>query len=506
MSVQHNGGFSPLSPVSTASAKPGEPILEPEFAIERELGRGGMGVVYLARDTRLDRTVAIKVLLADSRSSASERERFLREAKMAAQLSHPHIVTVHRVMQSENELSIVTAYVEGETLAKRIATRGPLDSREAARVLREIAWALGYAHARGIIHRDIKPENILLERGSGRSFVADFGIARQMAASSLTATGAILGSVHYMSPEQGGGEKLDGRSDLYSLGIVGYYAVTGVLPITGKTAPAILVNHLTIIPRPVRALNDHVSPILASAIERCLAKRADDRFTSAEAFAEAIGPVVGQRLEIPALVRSWIARGELVLPVVVMWMLPIALMPNAELQSLPGVGGGPGTHRLVLLLAAGVQVVVAAFLFRVWDLRQLIRAGFGIEDVRFGITTYALQRAEESAALRQRQSRTSRILRSLAVGAATVVSAAIFYTFLTLKMTPVSMATSGLLSGMLAVVYAVVASGLLNKIRQSRSRLWNGAWGNFFFRVACRSGSSRLVAPSHSRAPSNEEL
>ena len=484
MALQQDQRFPPLPSVSTVPADLGEPVLGPEFAIERELGRGGMGVVYLARDTRLDRAVAIKVLLADSRSSASERERFLREARMAAQLSHPHIVTVYRVMQNESELSIVTAYIEGETLAQRIATRGPLDSKEAARVLREVAWALGYAHARGIIHRDIKPENILLERGSGRTFVADFGIARQMDAAPLTAIGAMIGSVHYMSPEQGGGEKIDGRSDLYSLGVMGYYTVTGVLPITGQTVPAVLVNHLTMAPRPMRELDDRVSPTLASAIERCLAKRADDRFTTAEAFAEAIGPVVGQRLEIPALIRAWIARGELVLPVAVMWMLPIVLMPDVELQSLAGVAGGPGTHRLVLILGLAVEVAVVAFLFRVWDLRRLMRAGFGLDDVRFGVTTYALQRTEELTALRERQSRTTRVLRRLTVAAAIVVSAAIFYSFLAWKQPSVTFAISALLSGMLAVMYSVVASGLLNRIRQARSRMWSGALGSFFFRVA----------------------
>jgi tRNA A-37 threonylcarbamoyl transferase component Bud32 len=482
MAVRHDEDSPHLFPDSAVSVHPGERTAEPEFAIERELGRGGMGVVYLARDTRLDRAVAIKVLLSDSR--ASHRERFLREARMAAQLSHPHIVTVHRVMQSENQISIVTAFIEGETLAERIATRGPLDSRDAARVLREIAWALGYAHSRGIIHRDIKPENILLERGSGRSFVADFGIARQVDASTLTAIGSLVGSVHYMSPEQGGGEELDGRSDLYSLGVTGYYAVTGTLPITGPSAPAILVNHLTMSPRPVRELNDRVSPILAAAIERCLAKRADDRFASAEAFAAAIGPVVGQRLEIPPLVRAWVTRGELVLPILVLWMLPIALTPNAELQPIGrDTWGGPLTQRLIGLLIGGVPAVVAAFLLRVWDLRQLLRAGFSPDDVRFGVAAYALQRAEESAALRQRQSRGSRILRRLAVAVASVVSAGVFYSLLTRPAYSVVSEISGLLTGMLALMYAVVASGLWNKIREGRSRAWNGALGRFLFRV-----------------------
>src|SRR5207248_1502786 len=148
-----------------------------EYSLERELGRGGMGVVYLARDVQLDRDVAIKVLPADLAHAESARERFLREARMAASLSHPHIVPIHRVSEAGGFVFFVMSYVEGETLGERLRTRGPLPPADATRVLREVAWALAYAHGRGIVHRDVKPDNILLEQGTGRALVTDFGIA-----------------------------------------------------------------------------------------------------------------------------------------------------------------------------------------------------------------------------------------------------------------------------------------------------------------------------------------
>jgi len=211
-----------------------------EYSIQRELGRGGMGIVYLAREVQLDRDVAIKVLPAPLALTPAARERFIREARMAASLSHPHIVPIHRVGEAGGFVFFVMSYVEDETLGERIRTRGPLAPPEATRIVREVAWALAYAHGRGIVHRDVKPDNILLEAGTGRALVTDFGIAQGgKHTGPNTDPGRIMGTAHFMSPEQAAGLPIDGRSDIYALGVVGYLAVSGRLPFEEASVPAL---------------------------------------------------------------------------------------------------------------------------------------------------------------------------------------------------------------------------------------------------------------------------
>jgi serine/threonine protein kinase len=202
------------------------------YEVERELGRGGMSVVYCARDTRLGRRVAVKVLPPDLAHDPAVRTRFAREAHTAAQLAHPHIVPIHDVGERDGVAYLVMALVSGGNLATLMAREGRLSSNETRRLLREIADALDFAHQRGVIHRDIKPDNILLDGDSGRAMVSDFGIARAMEAGGrLTATGAAVGTPTYMSPEQAVGERqLDGRCDIYALGVVAYQMLAGRVP------------------------------------------------------------------------------------------------------------------------------------------------------------------------------------------------------------------------------------------------------------------------------------
>ncbi|MEJ7811038.1 MAG: serine/threonine-protein kinase [Gemmatimonadaceae bacterium] len=260
-----------------------------QYTLERELGRGGMGIVYLARDVKLDRPVAIKILPSGLAEQAETRERFLREARTAAHLSHPNIVPVFRADELDGHAFFVMAYVDGESLADRVRDRGPLPPVEAVRYLREVAWALAYAHARGVVHRDIKPENIMIERGSGRAVVTDFGIARAEHTAPITQDGYVLGTVHYMSPEQVSGDRLDGRSDLYSLGVVGFFALSGRLPFDGGAPSAILVAHATRPAPPLASVAPDVLRQIAAVIDRCLNKEPDARYATGEALADALG-------------------------------------------------------------------------------------------------------------------------------------------------------------------------------------------------------------------------
>jgi serine/threonine-protein kinase len=259
------------------------------YEIESEIGRGGMAVVYQASDVRLRRRVAIKVLPPELAFRPDVRSRFLREAQTAAQLNHPDIVPIYSVDEQNGLVFFVMALVEGESLATRFS-RGPLEIEDGRRILAEVADALAYAHAHGVIHRDIKPDNILLDRDSGHALVTDFGIARAAEADSrLTATGITVGTPAYMSPEQGMGDRdVDGRSDIYSLGVVAYQVLTGNLPFRANNTPAMIMKHVSETPRPVREMRRDVPPPLAAAIERALAKDPDDRFPDAAAFRDAL--------------------------------------------------------------------------------------------------------------------------------------------------------------------------------------------------------------------------
>jgi serine/threonine-protein kinase len=255
-----------------------------------EIGRGGMSVVYSARDRRLNRPVAIKVLPPELAYDPAVRTRFTREAQTSAQLSHAHIVPIYDVGERDGLAYFVMALVSGGNLAALLAhvPRPPID--EARRLLREICDALTYAHQRGVVHRDIKPDNILLDAESGRAIVTDFGIARAMEAGGrLTATGIAVGTPAYMSPEQAVGEReVDGRSDIYSLGVLGYQMLTGRLPFTCGNSMALLLKHITEPPRPISELRPDAPRTLCDAIDRALAKDREDRWPTAVAFREAL--------------------------------------------------------------------------------------------------------------------------------------------------------------------------------------------------------------------------
>jgi serine/threonine-protein kinase len=268
-----------------------ERALGTQYEILRPLGRGGMGAVYLARERALERLVAIKVLRPDLAEAAESRERFRREARIAAQLSHPGILPLHTFSEIDGIWYFVMGYVRGQSLDERLRLEGALPSGEVRRILIEIADALEWAHRHGVIHRDIKPANILLDDESGRTILADFGISKlKGAGDSLTVTGAVYGTPHFMSPEQAlGSSDLDERSDIYSLGAVAYTMLAGREPFMGVGSDELPYRRLTHDPPLLHTVSPSVPADLAAVVMRCLARDRTARWPSAWELREALG-------------------------------------------------------------------------------------------------------------------------------------------------------------------------------------------------------------------------
>ena len=258
------------------------------YAVEREIGQGGMATVYLAQDLRHGRRVAIKVLRPEIAIGLGP-ERFLREVAVTAQLDHPHIVPLLDSGEGHGLVYYVMPFVEGETLRQRLAREKQLSLEDAGTITRDIAGALAYAHGRGVLHRDIKPDNIILSGLNAR--IMDFGIAKAAKAAvgdTLTEAGMVLGTPAYMSPEQlAGGRDLDARSDLYSLGCVAYEMLAGQPPFTGPTIESLAYQHLTVAPAPVTQFRSSVPRAVAAVLQKALAKVPADRYQGMQGFAEA---------------------------------------------------------------------------------------------------------------------------------------------------------------------------------------------------------------------------
>jgi serine/threonine protein kinase len=394
-----------------------------EYSLQRELGRGGMGVVYLARDVQLDRDVAIKVLASHLASDAAAHDRFLREARMAAGLSHPNIVPIHRVGEASGFVFFVMTFVDGETLGERLRTRGPLPPAEASRVLREVAWALAYAHGRGIVHRDVKPDNILLEARTGRALVTDFGIAhggKDLVHS--TDPGKITGTVHFMSPEQAANEPIDGRSDIYGLGVVGYLAVSGRLPFESSHLPALLLRQATEDPPSVVRVAPGLPPALGAAIDRCIARERDARFIDGEELAEALAPPPEARLALPTTLRAWLGSTNPATPVYLgaTAVFTIATLGNLFNMYEMGTLGSPKRLIEVGSLAILATLPSLAMLgFHVNQARRLFRSGHTLSDLRTALDTASRERSEGEAVTAEPEKPAARMLRAAFYGVGT---------------------------------------------------------------------------------------
>ena len=348
----------PEDPVRAALRK----ALGQQYEIQRLLGRGGMGAVYLATEAALEREVAIKVLPPDRGATKDSRDRFRREARTAAKLSHPNIVPLYTFGDVDGTLYFVMGYVKGESLAARLKREGRLSVEDARRLLIEIADALDYAHKLGVIHRDIKPDNVLLEEGTGRALLTDFGVAKALGAGqTMTEVGSILGTPQYMSPEQAQGKAdIDQRSDLYSLGVMGYAMLAGRLPFEGPTAGDIMAQHITKEAPALKSLAPDAAVDLASAVMRSLAKNPNDRWPDALALKSAIS-LSTDKAPVPApLIPMW--RGAQIMAIaslVTVFVWANASMtpePTDPLASRLTIDGLPNTMLAFLLI-----VVVAIF-------------------------------------------------------------------------------------------------------------------------------------------------
>jgi serine/threonine-protein kinase len=358
--------------------------LSGRYSLDREIGRGGMGVVYLAHEVHLDRLVAIKVLPPERAADPALRQRFLKEVRLAARLSHPNIIPIHAVEETPAFVFYVMAFVDGDTLTDRVRNRGPFSGTEGARVLREVAWALAYAHDQGIVHRDVKPDNILIERATGRVLVADFGIAAALGNASLD---GVTGTPEVMSPEQVLGKPLDARTDIYALGATAFFAFSGRYPFDAATTTELLAKHVASPPPELAALGLSVPRKLTKLVDHCLCKPPDERPPTANAVAEKLTVVLEQRREIPVALRSFIKRsaringsGTLVGAVT---LLPASIAVSAALGAAAGFA------------ALGLSTIGFPFAYMTVVARRLVQQGFAHGDLEPAFKTEIEQCEEE---------------------------------------------------------------------------------------------------------------
>lgn len=329
-----------------------------------------MGLVYLARDLRLARPVALKLLPPERAGSSVHRARFLREARIAARLSHPHIVPIFSVGEVGDIVFFVMAYVPGYTLGHRVRTRGPLPPEATARVIRETALALAHAHGQGVVHRDVKPDNILIDRSTGSSFVTDFGIAR-FGAGPVSESHTVLGTPEFMSPEQARGLTLDARSDLYSLGVVGFYAASGRLPFEAGDPYVVMSQHVTDPAPPLASVAPRTSSVIALLVDRCLEKDPARRPQSGTHLAddltpaslEVVAPSPTALRKLLTLGRRWAVLAPLYAAAIAVVGLPVILARHLNLQ---------GDLRVIVLSATWV-VLLPPLLLTAALVRRLFR-------------------------------------------------------------------------------------------------------------------------------------
>jgi hypothetical protein len=466
--------------VKTMIPTPADPMralqaaLTGRYILQGELGRGGMAIVYLAYEVALDRMVALKLLPPGS-AEPGWRDRFLREARAAARLSHANIVPIYAVDRVGEFVFFTMGYVDGETLLERVERTGPLSVRETMSVIKEAAEAAAYAHRRGVIHRDLAPGNIILERGSDRAMIMDFGIAVSKAEVASDAGEYIEGTFAFMSPERVLGQPEDPRSDLYALGATAYYAATGRPPFDHARLDEILRQHVLRPPPPLGVVGQDGDTTLAHVVELCLAKDPAARFQTADELGEALAQAPEFRGETPVALRAFVARSRLI---------------ARSVGGLLGVGG-VAVVALIAGLLAGDSVVVlgaavvmallvaAPLLALLPAVRRVLKAGSALEHMVAALRE-DLERAREELVfeLGRHAERRGRALRLIAYGGLVIAGLA------TAWLQAVTIGADVAIGVAIAGVVMAAGAGAAGLIRARRRRqtlagkLWVRFWNS----------------------------
>ena len=475
------------------------PALAGLYDIEAPIARGGMALVFLARERRLDRPVAIKVLHPDLARDEASRTRFLREARTVAQLTHPNIVPIFAVDEIGGFVFFAMAYVHGETLSQHVAARGPLDPHTAGRLLCDIGEALDYAHARGVVHRDVKPDNILIDAATGRALLSDFGVAHASPPSRSPGLlgrpsaprGLVIGTAAFMSPEQASGDLVDARSDIYSLGVVGYYALSGQLPFQATSDQGFLAQHISDAPPKIATVAPppRVPPRLAQIVDRCLSKEPWGRYPDAAALVRAIAQAVAPPA-VPLAIRAFLVRStHLEAPALIHALVTgVGLLPAAVAVWLsPATGALRAATTAALLVALVLPVVIA-----VSRVRRLLSAGHDRDELVAALAARQARRREELAFVYG--SGPTSFERCMAWLARFALLTAVAGVAATLDLIDVpaliwpfvpSIITAGGTTALLAAILARARTEMRTDPSGERSlRFWRGPLGRALFRIA----------------------